>query len=41
LERAVEARCELLVYLGIDPRLDPLRAEPRFHGMLAKVGLAG
>ena len=40
LERAVEARCELLVYLGIDPRLDLLRAEPRFHGMLAKVGLA-
>ncbi|HTL97817.1 MAG TPA: tetratricopeptide repeat protein, partial [Holophagaceae bacterium] len=39
LERAVEARCELLVYLGIDPRLDPIRAEPRFHGMLAKVGL--
>jgi serine/threonine protein kinase/tetratricopeptide (TPR) repeat protein len=39
LERAVEARCELLVYLGIDPRLDPLRAEPRFHGMLARVGL--
>ncbi|HXC16665.1 MAG TPA: protein kinase [Holophagaceae bacterium] len=40
LERAVEARCELLVYLGIDPRLDPLRAEPRFHGLLARVGLA-
>ncbi|MBS1766144.1 MAG: protein kinase [Acidobacteria bacterium] len=40
LETAVERRCELLVYLGIDPRLDPIRAEPRFHGMLAKVGLA-
>ena len=40
LERAVAARCELLVYLGIDPRLDPIRAEPRFHGMQARVGLA-
>ena len=40
LEAALERRCELMVYLGIDPRLDPLRAEPRFHGMLAKAGLA-
>ena len=40
LEAAVAGRCELLAYLGIDPRLDPLRAEPRFHGMLAQVGLS-
>ena len=40
LERAAEARCELLVYLGIDPRLDPIRAEPRFHDLMVRVGLA-
>lgn len=39
LERAAEARCELLVYLGIDPRLDPLREEPRFKALAARVGL--
>lgn len=39
LERAAEARCELLVYLGIDPRLDPLRQEPRFQALAARVGL--
>lgn len=39
LEQAVASRCELLVYLGIDPRLDPLRQEPRFQALAAKVGL--
>ncbi|HJU84135.1 MAG TPA: protein kinase [Holophagaceae bacterium] len=40
LERAVERRCELLVYLGIDPRLEALRGDPRFQALQARVGLA-
>ena len=39
LERSTEAHCELMVYLGIDPRLDPLRGEPRFQALLQAVGL--
>jgi len=37
LELAVQQRCELLVYVGIDPRLDELRADERFRGIQRRV----
>lgn len=38
LEAAEEARCELLVYAGIDHRLAGLRDEPRFLELLGRLG---
>ena len=40
LERAYEERDYLLVMLRIDPRLDGLRADPRFTDLVRRVGLA-
>ncbi|MGB7926060.1 MAG: winged helix-turn-helix domain-containing protein [Pyrinomonadaceae bacterium] len=40
LEKAYEERDYLLVMLRIDPRLDGLRADPRFTDLLRRVGLA-
>ncbi|MBL0210492.1 MAG: protein kinase [Holophagaceae bacterium] len=37
LELAVQQRCELLVYVGIDPRLDELRGDERFQGIQRRV----
>ncbi|HEY0006642.1 MAG TPA: protein kinase [Pyrinomonadaceae bacterium] len=39
LERAYESRSEALVWLKVDPRLDALRADPRFTDLLRRVGL--
>ncbi|HEY0546494.1 MAG TPA: protein kinase [Pyrinomonadaceae bacterium] len=39
LEQAYENRSEALVWLKVDPRLDPLRATPQFIGLLRRVGL--
>jgi serine/threonine protein kinase/Tfp pilus assembly protein PilF len=39
LEAAEAARCELLVYAGIDPRLGSLRGEERFAALMARIGL--
>ncbi len=39
LERAYENRSEALVWLKVDPRLDPLRATPQFIDLLRRVGL--
>lgn len=36
---AVEARSGWIAYLGVDPRLDPLRADPRFQALAARAGL--
>lgn len=39
LEKAYEERDVTLVWLGTDPRLDTLRAEPRFKELLRRIGL--
>jgi Tfp pilus assembly protein PilF len=39
LEKACDERDPNMVYLGIHPVLDPLRAEPRFQALLRKMGL--
>jgi tetratricopeptide (TPR) repeat protein len=38
LEKAYETRDEFLVYLKIDPRLEPLRADPRFGSLAQRLG---
>ena len=39
LDRAYTERTDRLVYLGTEPMADPLRADPRFARLLAKVGV--
>jgi TolB-like protein/class 3 adenylate cyclase/Tfp pilus assembly protein PilF len=39
LERAYRERSDLLVYLAVEPRLDPLRADRRFGKLLQRIGL--
>jgi len=40
LKEAYQGRDEWLLYLKIDPRLDTLRSDPRFGGLLRQIGLA-
>jgi hypothetical protein len=38
-EDAVNDRDSSMVWLGVDPRVDPLRGTPRFRQMLKTIGL--
>ena len=39
LQKAYEERSDWLRYLKVDPRLDPLRSDPRFPDLVRRVGL--
>lgn len=38
LEEAVERRAGLVMYLGVEPLMDPLRSDPRFEALLDTIG---
>ena len=37
LERAIDQRSVDIIWIRVDPRLDPVRSEPRFAGVLARL----
>jgi len=39
LEKAYQAHDLQLQYLGVSPTFDPLRSDPRFQGLMRRVGL--
>ncbi len=39
LEKAVQDRSSYLIYINVDPRLDPLRSDPRFEQLLLKTNV--
>ncbi len=39
LERAYEERSVWLIFLKVEPSLDPLRSDPRFNDLLRRIGL--
>jgi TolB-like protein/DNA-binding winged helix-turn-helix (wHTH) protein/Tfp pilus assembly protein PilF len=40
LEKAFQERSAWMLHLKVDPRLDPLRSDPRFQDLLVRVGLS-
>jgi serine/threonine-protein kinase len=41
LNRAYKERSDLVVYLRVDPRLDPVRSDPRFQEMVRRMNFPG
>jgi hypothetical protein len=39
LQAAYDEKADRLAYLGVDPRLKPLRNDPRFAQMMRRIGL--
>lgn len=39
LDKSYEDRSEQILYLGVEPLVDPLRSDPRFDKLMARVGL--
>jgi len=39
VDKALEERCEYLIYLGCDPMADDFKGDPRFKRILARIGL--
>jgi hypothetical protein len=39
LDKAYVEHASFLIHIPWDPRLDPLRSDPRFSGLLARIGL--
>ncbi len=39
LERSYQERRDRIVWLNVDPLLEPLRSDPRFHDLVRRVGL--